>query len=58
MLIAAKVDLATISERLGHANADVTLKVYAHMYEKDDRAAADAIDAAFGTGPQPVPTQR
>lgn len=55
MLIAAKVDLATIASRLGHASPAITLKVYAHLFERDDTAAADAIDAVFGSGPHPVP---
>jgi integrase len=45
MLIAAGVDIATIAKRLGHASPATTLKVYAHCFKRDDRAAADAIDA-------------
>jgi integrase len=33
-----------ISRRLGHANPTVTLNVYAHLFKKDDRAAAAAIE--------------
>jgi integrase len=47
-LIAAGVDVVTISKRLGHASANVTLSVYAHLFAGDDSKAADAIDAALG----------
>jgi integrase len=53
MLIAAKLDLATIADRMGHANPSVTLKIYAHMFEKNDAAAADAINAALGASSVP-----
>jgi integrase len=43
-LIAAGVDVVTISKRLGHASADFTLRVYSHLFAEDDRKAADAID--------------
>jgi integrase len=48
MLIAAGVPITTISHRLGHASANVTLGIYAHLFAKDDRAAAAAIDKALG----------
>jgi integrase len=43
-LIAAGLDVVAISRRLGHANPTVTLNVYAHLFKKDDRAAAAAIE--------------
>jgi hypothetical protein len=48
MLIAAGVDVATIAQRLGHANPSVTLEVYARMFSKADSAAAQAINRALG----------
>ena len=45
-LIDAGVDIVTISKRLGHASPDVTLRVYAHLFRRDDKAAA-AINAAL-----------
>jgi integrase len=45
MLIDAKVDIATIAKRLGHASPMITLQTYTHCFKQDDRAAADAIDA-------------
>lgn len=52
-LIAAKVDVVTISKRLGHANPAITLKVYAHLFEQTDSVAADAINAALGANSVP-----
>lgn len=48
MLVANRIDVATIAARMGHASPAVTLRIYASLFSKDDRAAADAIDAAFG----------
>jgi integrase len=48
MLVAARVPITTIARRLGHANASVTLKVYADMFAKDDAEAAAALDAVPG----------
>jgi integrase len=47
MLIDRDVDVVTIARRLGHASAAITLKVYAHLFRKDDGKAAAAIDAAL-----------
>jgi integrase len=44
-LIAAGVDIVMVSNRLGHANPTITLKVYAHLFTKSDAAAAAAIGA-------------
>ena len=46
-LIDAGVDIVTISKRLGHAKPDITLRVYAHLFRKDDSKAAAAINAAL-----------
>lgn len=46
-LIAAGVDVVTVSKRLGHASPNVTLRVYAHMFRNDDSKAAAAINAAL-----------
>jgi integrase len=46
-LIDAGVDIVTISKRLGHAKPDITLRIYAHMFKKDDRKAAEAINKAL-----------
>jgi integrase len=48
-LVAAGLDVVAISRRLGHGSPATTLSVYAHMFEKTDAAAAQAIDAAMRT---------
>jgi integrase len=47
-LIAAGVDVLTISRRLGHATPAFTLVVYGHLFANTDAAAAKAIDVALG----------
>jgi integrase len=46
-LIAAGIDIVTVSKRLGHAKPSVTLAIYAHLFDTDDRKAAAAINAAL-----------
>jgi integrase len=46
-LIRAGVDILTISRRIGHSNASITLDVYAHLVEGADAAAAKAIDGVL-----------
>lgn len=43
MLIDAGVPIATVSERLGHVNLNVTLGVYTHAYKQRDLEAASTI---------------
>ncbi len=43
-LIASGQDVVTVSRRLGHASPTITLAVYAHLFDKTDEAAANAID--------------
>ncbi len=40
-------DIATVSERLGHADASITARIYLHGSKESDRAAADVLDAAL-----------
>jgi len=47
MLINAKVDILTISRRLGHSKASVTLDVYGHLIGGADAAAARAIEGVL-----------
>ena len=47
-LIAAGLDVLTISRRLGHGSAGFTLKTYGHLFADKADAAARAIDAAMG----------
>jgi integrase len=44
MLISEGRPITEVAERLGHADPTVTLKTYAHLFSRDDRGAADAID--------------
>lgn len=45
-LIGQGVDVRTVAGRLGHADASVTLRVYAHALEQRDRQAAELLGAA------------
>ena len=47
MLINAGVDILTISRRLGHSKAAITLDVYGHLIGGADEAAAAAIEGAL-----------
>jgi integrase len=40
-------DIATVSERLGHADAGITTRIYVHGSKESDRTAADVLDAAL-----------
>lgn len=51
-LIAKRIDILTISGRLGHGSAAVTLNLYGHLFEKTGEAAAEAIDEALRSGPE------
>jgi integrase len=46
-LIASGMDILTISRRLGHGSAAVTLKVYGHLIEGKDGEAAKVMEATF-----------
>ena len=52
-LIAAKLDVVMIVARLGHSKPTITWKIYAHLFEKDDTAAADVSNRALGANPIP-----
>jgi integrase len=43
VLINAGVDILTISRRLGHTKAAITLDIYGHLIGGADEAAAEAI---------------
>jgi len=53
-LIASGMDVLTVSRRLGHASAVVTLRVYGHLIHGTDDRAAAIIEAAFGNGSNSV----
>jgi integrase len=52
VLISAGVDILTISRRLGHSKASVTLDVYGHLIGGADQAAANAIGSLLGGTPR------
>lgn len=45
-LIANGCDIKTVSERLGHSDVAVTLKVYGHLMPGRDAAAAQVFEEA------------
>jgi len=47
-LISSGMDVLTISRRLGHASASITLDVYGHLFHSSDDLAAAVFDKAFG----------
>jgi integrase len=46
-LIAAGMDVLTISRRIGHASAAITLRIYGHLFRKTDARAAEIMEATF-----------
>jgi integrase len=46
-LIAAGLDILTISRRLGHASPTITLGIYGHLFSNTDDRAAQVIEALF-----------
>ena len=49
-LIAAGLDILTVSRRLGHGRPSVTLDVYGHLIEQNEDKAVAVLDAALGAG--------
>ena len=49
-LIAAGLEVVSVSRRLGHGTPTVTLNVYAHVFRQTDATAAEAIENALRTG--------
>jgi integrase len=48
-LIAAGIDVVTVSKRLGHSSPAITLRIYAHLFASDDSKASAAINSALGS---------
>ena len=46
-LIASRLDVLTISRRLGHGSPGITLGVYGHLFTNTDDTAARALEAAY-----------
>jgi integrase len=47
-LIGAGVDVRTVAGRLGHADSSLTLRIYSHLIEDRDRAAAVIMGEVLG----------
>lgn len=47
VLIAEKVDVRTVSARLGHAQTSTTMNIYAHSLKESDKKAADKFENVF-----------
>ncbi len=48
LLIGSGADIKTVQNRLGHASASLTMDIYAHAIERNDKAAADTIGSLLG----------
>jgi integrase len=48
-LIAAGLDVVTVSRRVGHSNPTVTLGLYAHLFGNTDERAAAAVETALAS---------
>jgi integrase len=48
VLIRAGESVRVVSERLGHADAAMTLNTYSHLWPDDDDRTRSAVEAAFG----------
>ncbi len=46
-LIAAGMDVLTISRRLGHGSPTITLATYGHLFRNTDERAAEILEATF-----------
>lgn len=47
LLIAGGFDIATVSNRLGHADRTTTLNIYTHAIKSADKAASDKLQDIF-----------
>jgi integrase len=57
LAIGAKVDIVTVSRRLGHATVQITLDTYGHLLDNADAGAASAVEAALRRPGRPhIPT--
>ena len=54
-LIGAGVDVRTVAGRLGHSDPSLTLRVYSHVIEERDRAAAAILGRVLGPSGRAVP---
>ena len=50
LLLANHCDIETVSKRLGHSKASITLDVYGHAMEEMDRKASETLEKLFSVG--------
>jgi integrase len=50
-LIRAGLNVKVVAERLGHANATMTLNVYAHLWQDDEDRSRQAVQDTLKIGP-------
>lgn len=55
LLLDEGVPITAVSARLGHANPQITMKIYAHALPGQDKRAADAIGEVLGQRTRPEP---
>ena len=50
LLVSEGLNVVYVSRQLGHASPDITLRVYAHLFDRAEHAqrARDALEAGFG----------
>ena len=59
LLIAQGANVVYASRQVGHASPDITLRVYAHLFDRAEYAqrSSDALEASFGAIlTRPAPT--
>lgn len=56
MLIRGGLSVKAVAKLLGHANPNITLRTYAHLWPDDEDRSRDAVDAVFRRAD--VPTMR
>ena len=49
LLLGQNTDIETVSRRLGHSKASVTLDIYGHALPENDKKAAETLEAMFKT---------
>ena len=54
-LIGAGVDVRTVAGRLGHSDPSLTLRIYSHVIEERDRAAAHIMGQVLSPPPPQLP---
>ena len=47
LLISQNINPATVAERLGHSDKEITLNVYTHAIKSKDKSAADVMDNIY-----------